>query len=95
MKIDVSQLDPRTFILSRSWKAVLTGDDGKLTPPAIRVLADLKRFCEDSATAVGHYAPCDNETSLAYARRREVYQRILNCLHLDDSQMLQIEREDQ
>ena len=82
-----------TLSLSRSWKHLMREPDGTLKPAAVRVLADLRRFCQDSAVAQGHWAPSDNESALAFARRREVEQRILNFIRLNEDEDLTIDNE--
>ena len=59
------------------------------------VLADLKRFCFGNAPTVmyGGQGSVDPLASIAAAARQEVWLRIINHLHLDDAQLLQLKEE--
>lgn len=77
--------------LSRSWKACLCDPNGQLSRAGRRCIRDLVRFCRGTSSA---FTPEDNEITLAFARRREVLNRILDHLHLDESRIHQLMMEE-
>lgn len=83
----------RQFTCSRGWKRLLLDQHGRLKPEAARVLADLHDFCEDDTTRHGGFTPVDNEMALAYTRRRETLQRIMNFLRLEDHELAEIQKQ--
>lgn len=59
------------------------------------VLADLQRFCFGNAPTIRHggNGAIDSHASIAAAARQEVWQRIINHLHLDDAKLLNLKEE--
>lgn len=78
--------------LSHCWKSCLCDEHGNLTRAGRVVIADLARFCKATSSSV---SPPDNEITLALARRREVFNRILELVALDELQIHQLVMEEE
>lgn len=82
----------------RAYRRLFLGDDGKLTPDAEIVLADLARFCKlHRPTTI--VSPVSRQTdvpaSFQAEGRREVMLRLLGHLHVDDADLVRMtERND-
>jgi len=80
--------------LSNEWKKRFFGEDGKLTEGGKRMLFDLKTFAKARHTFI--YTDNDGKVdpyALAIAKgRREVYDRIIRFLAMDDISEAEIEK---
>ncbi len=77
----------------RAFRRCFLGEDGKLTPDAEIVLADLARFCRlhRSTTVVSTVSrQTDVPASFQAEGRREVILRILANLHVDDADLFRL-----
>lgn len=77
----------------KAYRRCFLGEDGKLTPDAEAVMADLARFCRlnRSTTVVSMITQqTDVPASFQAEGRREVIQRILAHLHVDDADLVRI-----
>lgn len=69
-----------------AYRAVFLQQDEQVKPSCVEVLKDLRRFCHaDRPTyRVGGDGNVDPLASMVAEGRREVWQRIVEHLHLDD-----------
>jgi hypothetical protein len=77
----------------RAYRRMFLGDDGKLTRDAEIVLADLSKFCRmySSTTVVSPVSrQTDVPASFQAEGRREVFNRLLDHLHVDDSDLFRL-----
>lgn len=76
----------RIFGLRSAFRQTFLGLDGKPTPHAELVLAELRRFCHGNRpTLKAGIHGIDPHASIAAAARQEVFFRITAMLNLDDS----------
>ncbi len=78
----------------RQYRRLFLDGEGRLTPAAAAVLADLKRFCraETSTVVVSPVSKTVDPLAMAMAEgRREVWNRIQQHLHLPEREVVQLE----
>lgn len=73
----------------RAYVAVFHGDDGRPSPPADIVLADLRDFCRARETTFDE----DPRTHALLEGRREVWLRIAGHLHIDEATLAGLDSE--
>lgn len=81
----------------RSYHRVFLDGNGNIGPDAEVVLADLKRFCRASASTVvvSPVSKAIDPLAMAMAEgRREVWNRIMAHLHIDDKLVAQLKEPD-
>lgn len=87
----------RIVTRKRSYQRTFLDQDGKPSPDAEAVLADLKRFCRvtSSTAAISPVTKSIDPLAMAMAEgRREVWNRIMAHLHLEDKTVLQLKEPD-
>jgi hypothetical protein len=83
----------RLYGLRRAFRALFLEANGKPKPDAQVVLQELRRFCYGNRPAL-KASPngLDPYATVAAAARQEVYFRITEMLHLDDSDLVALEK---
>jgi len=79
-----------------AYRRMFLGDDGKLTQDGKVVMADLSKFCRlhTSTTVVSKISgQVDPLASFQAEGRREVINRLLDHLNVDDSDLFQLTKE--
>jgi len=82
----------------RQYRRLFLDGEGRLTPAAAAVLADLKRFCraETSTVVVTPVSKAVDPLAMAMAEgRREVWNRIQQHLHLPEREISQLKENDE
>lgn len=82
----------------RAYHRALFGDDGELNENGKIIMADLKKFCRggQSTTMVSPISRTVDPLASAQAEgRREVYDRIVQMLHLPDRVLAELDDEGQ
>lgn len=77
----------------RAYRTLLLDQDGNVAPNAMLVLADLKKFCRASSSTivVSPVSKTIDPLAMAMAEgRREVWNRIMAHLYIDDKVVAQI-----
>lgn len=85
----------RIFLISmsRTYKALFMDDRGQIKPEAERFFKDMYNFC-GGAIETGSLVPVNDETLNAFARRREVYNRMRRFLHMNELDIPNFEKEE-
>lgn len=91
----MSDTDPKKRVRNRRQAYQLTylGADGFLTPEARIIFADLKRFCNanKSSIRVSPQTGMIDAIAMGVAEgRREVWNRMMEYLHLDEKQLVNL-----
>lgn len=84
----------RIFGRKRAYRRVFLDGDGNIGPDAEIVLADLKRFCRalSSTVVVSPVSKSIDPLAMAMAEgRREVWNRLMAHLHIDDKVITRLE----
>lgn len=87
----MSQLIDRILRRRHHYRRIFINADGALNQSGRVVLGDLQRFCYGNAPTIrAGSTGIDPLASVAAAARQEVWLRIINHLHLDDAQLLNL-----
>lgn len=87
------RLIDRILNRKRSYRTLFLDQDGNVAPNAMLVLADLKKFCRASSSTivVSPVSKTIDPLAMAMAEgRREVWNRIMAHLYIDDKVITQI-----
>ena len=84
----------RLWSLRTAFRRTFHGANGKPHEDGRVVLSELRRFCYGAKPTIktGLDGRIDPYASVAAAARQEVYQRILDMINLDDSDLRDMER---